>query len=206
MFMSDVLRLSLSKKIFVALKNDIAQEDTSEMDEEARLMILKQQYDKGFEDGVQSVSSDLEKDYSEKLLSRIEYFQNIISSVDSRLKSWDSDFEHLVINLSCMIAEKIIKREMETSSVISDILKDSVKKILGANNLIIRVNPSDYHEIIGEKKNLLSEESFSKVQFEQDERIERGGCFIETEIGNVDARISSQFTEIRKNLEAGILE
>jgi flagellar assembly protein FliH len=204
--MSDVLRLSLSKKIFVALKNDIAQEDTSEMDEEARLMILKQQYDKGFEDGVQSVSSDLEKDYSEKLLSRIEYFQNIISSVDSRLKSWDSDFEHLVINLSCMIAEKIIKREMETSSVISDILKDSVKKILGANNLIIRVNPSDYHEIIGEKKNLLSEESFSKVQFEQDERIERGGCFIETEIGNVDARISSQFTEIRKNLEAGILE
>jgi flagellar assembly protein FliH len=105
-----------------------------------------------------------------------------------------------------MIAEKIIKREMETSSVISDILKDSVKKILGANNLIIRVNPSDYHEIIGEKKNLLSEESFSKVQFEQDERIERGGCFIETEIGNVDARISSQFTEIRKNLEAGILE
>ena len=206
MFMSDVLRLSLSKKILVALKNDTITVDNFEIAEETRLLALKQEYDKGFEEGVRSVSSDLEKEYSEKLLSRIEYFQNIISSVDNRLNSLDNEFEHLVINLSCMIAEKIIKREINSSSVVSHILKDSVKKILGANNLIIRVNPSDFHDIISEKKNLLSEESFSKVQFEQDDRIEKGGCFIETEIGNVDARISSQMIEIRKNLEANIPE
>jgi len=169
-------------------------------------LLLTQEFNKGFEEGTKSVSLKYETEYSEKLLTRIEYFQNIISSFDKELILQNIEFEHLVINLSCMIAEKIIKREIEKESIISVNLKESVKKVLGANNIIIKVNPSDYNEIIIESKSLLLEDSFSKVQFEEENRIERGGCFIETEIGNVDAKISSQFSEIKKNLESSVKE
>ena len=43
--------------------------------------------------------------------------------------------------------------------------------------------------------------SFSKIKFESDERIETGGCFIETEIGNVDGRIVPQLKELKKQFE-----
>jgi len=200
--MSDILKLSLSKKMTIAMNVEHFTEATDDNEKNNQAMILADEFNKGFDEGEKSVSLKYETEYSEKLLKRIEYFQNIVSSIDNQLISQENEFEHLVINLSCIIAEKIIKREIEKDSIISANLKESVKKVLGANNLIIKVNPSDYNEIIKESKSLILEDSFSKVQFEEEDRIERGGCFIETEIGNVDAKISSQFSEIKKNLES----
>ncbi|MBZ0199159.1 MAG: hypothetical protein K8H86_04775 [Ignavibacteriaceae bacterium] len=39
------------------------------------------------------------------------------------------------------------------------------------------------------------------MKFEPDDTLDMGGCFIETEIGNVDARLSTQINEIKKQLE-----
>lgn len=206
MFMSDILKLRLSKKMFIALNNEYNTEKTDDNRKNDLELILAQEYSKGFEEGVKSVSLKYESEYSEKLLTRIEYFQNIISSIEKQLKLQNNEFEHLVINLSVMIAEKIIKREIEKESIISANLKEAIKKVLGANNLIIKVNPDDYNEIVIESKSLLLEDSFSKVQFEEANRIEKGGCFVETDIGNVDARISSQFSEITKCLESSLKE
>ena len=36
--------------------------------------------------------------------------------------------------------------------------------------------------------------------------IEKGGCFVETELGNIDARISSQLNEIIKQLELNFVK
>jgi len=206
MFMSDILKLSMSKKMFIAIDNEYDTEKAEDKGKDDQEQILAQEFNKGFEDGVKSVTLKYETEYSEKLLSRIEYFQNIISSIDKQLISQNNEFEHLVISLSIMISEKIIKREIEQVSIISENLREAVKKVLGANNLIVKVNPTDYNEIIKESKSMLLEDTFSKVQFEEVIRIERGGCFIETEIGNVDARISSQFSEIKKCLESSLKE
>jgi flagellar assembly protein FliH len=204
--MSDILKLRLTKKMFIALNSEYDTEKTNDKIKENQEQILAQEFNKGFEEGVNSVLLKYETEYSEKLLTRIEYFQNIISSIDKQLILQNNEFEHLVITLSTMIAEKIIKREIDKESIISANLKEAVKRVLGANNLIIKVNPSDYNEVITDGKSLLLEDSFSKVQFEEVDRIERGGCFIETEIGNVDARISSQFSEVKKNLESPLKE
>jgi flagellar assembly protein FliH len=43
--------------------------------------------------------------------------------------------------------------------------------------------------------------SYSNLKFESDDRIDVGGCFVESEIGNVDARISSQLNELKTLLK-----
>jgi len=83
-------------------------------------------------------------------------------------------------------------------------LKDAIKKVIGANNVIVKLNPDDFKTLDSTSDEPFSINSFDKIKFEQDDRIEPGGCFIETEIGSVDARISSQCNEIRKQLEANI--
>ncbi len=44
----------------------------------------------------------------------------------------------------------------------------------------------------------------AQIKFEKDERIEQGGCFIESEIGNADGRISSQLNELKRKFETAI--
>ena len=46
------------------------------------------------------------------------------------------------------------------------------------------------------------DDSFARIKFEPDERIDKGGCFVETEIGNVDARISTQLNELKRQFDS----
>jgi len=68
--------------------------------------------------------------------------------------------------------------------------------------VIIKINPADFSVLHSEDQGIFLEESFSKIKFEQDEKIEPGGCIVETDIGNVDSRIATQIFEVRKHLEA----
>jgi flagellar assembly protein FliH len=94
---------------------------------------------------------------------------------------------------------------VENKTAIQNTLKEAVRKILGANEIIIKINPQDYNSITqdGTQKDL--EKNFSKIRFEQDENIDMGGCLIESETGNVDARISTQLDEITKQLKNNIV-
>ena len=77
--------------------------------------------------------------------------------------------------------------------------EESLRKILGANNVIVKLHPEDYRQIIsGNNRDNFFDESFSKMKFESDDRIEKGGCIVETEIGNVDGRVSSRLNELKR--------
>ena len=115
---------------------------------------------------------------------------------------FEKQFEELVINVSFFLAEKILKRELERESIIKDVLDESVKKVLGANDIVIRLNPVDYESIVNDGKTYQLKDTFSKIKFEQDERIEIGGCLVESEIGNADGRISSQLNELKRKLDS----
>jgi len=67
---------------------------------------------------------------------------------------------------------------------------------------VIRLNPADYESIVNDGKTYQLKDTFSKIKFEQDERIEIGGCLVESEIGNADGRISSQLNELRRKLDS----
>jgi len=73
-----------------------------------------------------------------------------------------------------------------------------MKKILGANNVIIKLNEKDLNNLNSESRSLLNDATYSKIKFEADDTIETGGCLIETDIGNVDARIGTQLKELKK--------
>jgi flagellar assembly protein FliH len=53
---------------------------------------------------------------------------------------------------------------------------------------------------------LIHGSSFNKIKIEPDACIEQGGCLIETEIGSVDARISTQLSEMQKQLEDSLIK
>lgn len=204
--MSNVIKMKppVSKKLSIRFKNELDEIEERKKPVENQLQIqLKERYDEGFRDGYQNASTEIEKIYKEKFVKKVDGFNKILSAVDEKIAGYDGEFEKLILRLSFEIAQKITRREIQKDSTIEEVLKNSLRKILGANSVIIKIHPEDY-KILNEdiNKKIFFDESFSKMKFEQDDRIEQGGCVVETEIGNVDGRISSQFNEIKKYFDS----
>jgi flagellar assembly protein FliH len=205
--MSSVIRVNAkSKKLNVSMKNPLEKSGIETDKEEIFFQKqLQQYYEKGYSDGQKAASEKLEKDYTDKLAKKFEYVTEIVSDFNKTVAEYDKSFEKIIINIALIIAEKIVQREILQGPIIDTVLKDSLKRVIGSNKILVRLHPSDLEIINQDSGNLFIDDAFSKIKFESDERIERGGCFIETEIGNVDARISSQFNEMKKQFESTII-
>ena len=206
--MSNIIKINSvsSKRLSVRFKSEFDElEESKKPVQDYHQVQLKEKYDEGYSEGFKNAKNETEIIYKERFIKKVDEFNKILGAVDKKISGYDQEFENLVILLAFEIAQKITRREIQKESTINEVLKDSLKKILGANSIIIKIHPEDY-KILNEDNNqkMFFDESFSKIKFEQDERIEQGGCVVETEIGNVDGRIVSQLNELKKYFEPAL--
>jgi flagellar assembly protein FliH len=202
--MSDVIKISKRPTNITAYSNSETVFHTSEEQEKENYQIaLRNQYTKGFEEGQIAVKEKVEREFNERLLKKYSELNNLMADLNDKSVLLDSQFEQLVMNVGFVLAEAILKREIERESIFKDVLDESLKKVLGANEIIVRLHPKDYESIVVDGKSFQMKDSFSQIKFEKDDRIEMGGCFIESEIGNADGRISSQLNELKRKLDIG---
>ncbi len=204
--MSSVIKVGAkSKKLNVQLKNPLENSGLETEREEVFFQRqIQQSYEKGYSDGQKAAVEKLEKEYNDKLSKKFSDVDRIVSSLDKTISGYGDVFEKVVIDLAISIAEKIVRREISEQTIINETLSEAIKRVIGSNRVLVKINPGDMELLNSGNEKRQFDAALSKIQFEADERIEPGGCFIETEIGNVDARISSQFSELKKFLEANI--
>lgn len=108
--------------------------------------------------------------------------------------------EKQMVDMILMIARKVIKDEVvERKEVVLNNIRESLKRIKDRDRVDIRVNFADLELTTAHKDELIKMmESLRKVNIYEDSRIDRGGCIIETEVGSIDARISTQLKEIEE--------
>ena len=206
--MSDILKIKKSSRNLKAVVNNISADSKEPEEDEAQQLQreMESHFEKGFHEGYAKAKTELERDFTDQLVEKSEEFYSILSSFENKLFEYETSFNKIILDVSKKLAEKIVRREVADRTSIEETLKDSSSKILGANEVIIKINPDDYNFLTNEGKTEQFEQSFSRIKFEQTKSVERGGCIIETEIGNVDGRINSQINEIVKNLEQKLFE
>ncbi len=201
--MSDVLKLNVkSKKLNVKVKSILEVDAKAEIEQEKDYLQTQFQYyfDQGYGEGYKEAKEELEHKFNNDLEVKKNELNQLILNLNNNVASYENDFDKIVLELAFLISEKIIQRELSKDTIIIDVLKKSLRKVLGANHVHVKLNPSD-HQLINGGKEKIADESISKLIFEEDPRINKGGCIVETEIGNIDARISNQLNELRKVLE-----
>lgn len=202
--MSDVIKLSARSNRPLLKVAGIGTTNTKDEEPDLLKRQLDDYYRMGFREGQEKIRRDLEQDYSNKLIRKYEEVYNILQQYDENLLDLEKAFESLVIETSYEISKKIVHREIEERTIINESVKAAINKIIGANEIRLKMNPSDIEALTVDSKNMINSSSFNKIKIEGDERIEKGGCLIETEIGNVDARVSTQITELKRKLEESI--
>ncbi|MFN4220247.1 MAG: FliH/SctL family protein, partial [bacterium] len=97
-------------------------------------------------------------------------------------------------------AEKVINKKIqEEPNIVISYLKELLTKVERSKNLTIWVNPNELEEVRSHKQNLMYMlEDVENLNIIPDERIEVGGCIIETNFGKIDSRISTKLEVLKE--------
>jgi len=119
--------------------------------------------------------------------------------------NWQALKEPL-LNLVFALAEKVIGREAERAPFVEETIVRALLRLSQRERVVIRVNPEEYLLVRDLKDDLFRRiEGLEFVEVKEDPRIRRGGCIVETQFGNVDARLETQIAVLREEV-ARVLE
>jgi flagellar assembly protein FliH len=172
---------------------EIEAEVTGKMDR-----VEKDAFDRGFREGHEQGF----KAGSDEVKRLVERLQLIITRAIERRNAIIEESETQLINLVLLIANKVIKviSENQKNVVINNVIQ-ALRKLKGRGDVVIRVNLSDL-ELVSSSKKFLQEqvENVKSITVLEDSSVDKGGTIIETDFGQIDARIASQLNELEEKI------
>jgi flagellar assembly protein FliH len=169
----------------------------SEAEQDARTE-LDQARKEGFEEG-REAGYRQGLDEAERLA---EQFQRVLDKAIEKRTAIIEESETQIIELVLMIARKVVKviSENQKNVVINNVIQ-ALRKLKSRGEVLVRVNLEDV-ELASEriKDFIRMAENVRSVTVVEDSTVDKGGCIIETDFGEIDARISSQLKEIEDKI------
>lgn len=114
-----------------------------------------------------------------------------------------SEIEQEMLSTIAVMAEKVIRRKLETDDdIVLEVVREALSQAAGANQVTVRVSPADEPLVREAQRQLLTAAGpVEDLQIVADEQVLRGGCLVETERGRFDARVDSQLRLLSDELD-----
>lgn len=111
-----------------------------------------------------------------------------------------SQVEREIVKLAVEVAKKIVHREVQADpEIIQTLVKVALDRVAERSAVTVRVHPIDYNFLLDKHRGWAQGEgSGQEVTLVADKSVERGGCLVQTECGDVDARIEEEFREVER--------
>jgi len=163
---------------------------------EKALEIEKEAYEKGFFQG--------EKDGAELGRKRWETifdsFRQLALELGRLHQELYRRYEREMVLLVFALTKKILHMDLPLrEESILETLRAAFQYVVDPRNVIIHLHPKDHHHLMTNPKGLpwgpKGGESHN-IQFIADPTVTRGGCFLETSFGEIDATLESQLDQI----------
>lgn len=164
---------------------------------EAMSLEAKQQgYQEGYELGRQEAEYQLQQQYH----GEIEQVQNLLQQAYQQKEAIIAEAEPFLLELSTVIASKIIKQELEDSpQKFVELIKQHILRVKEKESITVCVHPDDFEFIQGQRLHFAAlVNGETEIKIIPDHSISPKGCMIRTAFGSVDARIDTQIEEIKK--------
>ncbi len=173
--------------------DELKEKTLSELDE-IRSKAESEGFEKGREEGFEVGKQEVER--------LIKQLHGMLDKIIEKRNEIIDETETQLINLVLMIAKKVIKviSENQKNVVINNVIQ-ALRKLKSRGEVLIRVNLEDV-ELTSEhvKDFMRMVENVRSVTVVEDSTVDKGGCIIESDFGEIDARISSQLSEIEEKI------
>jgi flagellar assembly protein FliH len=164
----------------------------------------QQAYCRGFGDGERKGRELGEQAGLESAMQKLESLltggHKLIGELGELHRQTCRDVEADLVQLALAVARKIVGRDVSLGpEAVTRIIREALTRVEHAGRITIKLNPADLELLADIKPQLLSGlPEAGRAVFEADEGIARGGCLIETDEGEVDARIERQFQVVEE--------
>ena len=162
--------------------------------------IERQAYREGYAQG-QHEGRIAAQQASAPLLATLETTLGELDGIRNRIRQ---HIEQEVVELALHVARKVVHHELTVSKdAILCVVKEAMDKLEDPGKVSIRLHPEDLKRVHGAGERLKSVmENLDRIHFEEDPGIDCGGCYIQTEYGEIDARVGEQLRAIEEAFRA----
>ena len=170
----------------------------------------EQAYQRGFADGRKKGMIDVENTWHELSAQKIEpplvSLQEALLQLKNIRKETNRQIENEVVELALAIARQVICQEITIDrEIVVCVAREALSKVEDPGRIKIKMSPSDL-QFIKETRSQLSNmiENIDTVTLESVEDIQSGGCIIETDLGEIDARIEKQLLAVEESFRTAM--
>lgn len=170
-----------------------AQDEAKKLLEESQLY-CQSAYAQAQRDGFEEGRQQGFEDGRQEAQALIEEVRELLSQLHSERERTLRSLEPEVAKLALRIAREVIQSEVNMNQeVVINTVRNALGGLKGRDEVILHVNSED-QDLVEQQRKLLEKflEGVKSFSIISDSRVERGGCIIETNLGNVDARISTK--------------
>ena len=161
-----------------------------DQEEEARRKGLEEGRESGFDEG---------RAEAERLVDRLHV---VINRAIERRNEIIEESETQIVSLVLQIAKKVVKviSENQRNVVVNNVVQ-ALRKLKEKSDVIIRVNIQDLQMVTNHVQEIIERvEREHHITIAEDSTVDPGGAIIETDFGEIDARIASQLQEIEDQI------
>ena len=151
-------------------------------------------FEQGSKEGFDKGSAEVDR-----LIDRM---HKILEAVMQRREEILQDTESQIVELVILMARKVIKILSENQkNVIMANTVAALRKVKTRGSVTLRVNIEDVKLTTAHADEFIQHvENVQGITVQEDSSVEKGGCIVETDFGAIDARISSQLTELENKI------
>jgi len=166
----------------------------------------RQGWDAGIEEGRRVAQIDYETRLSEErqrsIIKALVQLETLMGSIKKEFTHLQSQSEEILMRFALGIAELVIKRQVRIdSTIVLAQIKEALRRVVGVEHIKVRVHPSDEAMVREQRASIMAHsDALRDIVIEGDEKVEPGGCILESDSGNVDARLSTQLKKIESTL------
>lgn len=160
--------------------------------------IERDAFDRGYAQGKEEGYRE-GKNEADRVVERLHV---VLNRAIERRNEIIEESETQLVNLVLNIAKKVIKviSENQKNVVMNNVIQ-SLRKLKSKSDVIIRVNLADLKTVSQHKDEIIkSIERVGNITVAEDTTVDPGGAIVETDFGEIDARISSQLREIEDRI------
>lgn len=165
--------------------------------------VAQQAGQQGYQEGMQQGFAAGQEQGMAETVQRVEQLKmEFVELVMARRKVL-AVMEPEIVHLAVDIAEKIVGMELSVGrDIIAGIVRQGLATLKARDEIVVRVNPSEVDALKAHQSEYEAMiDGLKRFEILSDGAIEPGSCAIETNLGNVDARISTQLEAVRAGLD-----
>jgi flagellar assembly protein FliH len=156
----------------------------------------------GYEAALVAARQTVSEEVQQRLNAILPTLEHTAGHVAEAAEVWHRRQQRQLIQLACKIAQRVVRRELRHDPRISlDWVREALELVSGGQRISIRLHPDDHDLLQPHVAQLTNQFGISdRAEIVADERVEAGGCLVQSEFGEIDQQLETQLNRIEEEL------